>query len=104
MVAGTLTTELGAIDSARIGFLQDATGGDRDPPRRCAPDRRSRPVRRSRSSGTLGSYFSLRTLNVVAAAVAIDGDGGAADAARSDDRRARRSRSRALRITIGGAR
>jgi hypothetical protein len=68
-VSGTLTTGLGALDSGRIGFVQDATGGlairlDAALPA-ALPAGSVVEV-----TGTIGSYFSLRTLNVVADDVA----------------------------------
>nr|MBA2382295.1 lamin tail domain-containing protein [Chloroflexota bacterium] len=74
-VAGVLTTNLGAIDSARIGFVQDGTAGialrlDASLPT-TIPAGTIVDV-----EGTLGSYFNVRVLNVAGAAVTI---GGGAD-------------------------
>jgi len=71
-VAGTLTTALGAIDSARIGFLQDETGGIavRLDAALAVPIPAGTTLT---ATGSLGSYFSLRTLNVTASSVAAGG-------------------------------
>jgi hypothetical protein len=74
-IAGTLTTDLGAIDSARDGFVQDRTAGialrlDVANP---APIPAGTTVV---ADGTLGSYFSLRVVNVTAGTVAITGSAG----------------------------
>ena len=73
-IAGTLTTDLGAIDSGRIGFLQDATDGIAI---RLDASLAS-PIPAGASvvvDGVIGSYFSLRVVNVPAATVQIVGDG-----------------------------
>jgi len=65
-VAGVLTTELGAIDSARIGFVQDPTDGIAVRLDAALPT--TIPAGTSITiDGTLGSYFSLRVVNVTAA-------------------------------------
>jgi hypothetical protein len=71
-IAGTLTTPLGAIDSSRVGFVQDATGGIalRLDAALTTPLAAGVTVT---ATGSLGSYFSLRTLNVTAAAIGITG-------------------------------
>jgi outer membrane biosynthesis protein TonB len=71
-IAGTLTTPLGAIDSSRIGFVQDGTGGiavrlDAALPTPLAPGTAVTVT------GSLGSYFSLRTLNVASATIVVTG-------------------------------
>ncbi len=67
-VRGTLTTDLGAIESGRIGFIQDASGGLAV--RLDAALGVPLPAGTSvEISGSLGSYFSLRILNVEAATV-----------------------------------
>lgn len=71
-VAGTLTTDLGAIDSGRIGFLQDATDGI------AIRLDAALPVAIPAGStidvaGTLGSYFSLRVINIAGAAAQVTG-------------------------------
>ena len=64
-IDGTLTTALGAIDSARNGFVQDPTAGIaiRLDAALASP---YAPGTTVRATGTLGSYFSLRTLVVQA--------------------------------------
>ena len=71
-VGGTLTTDLGTIDSARIGFLQDATGAIAVRLDAALPT----PIPAGTTvevSGTLGGYFSLRTLNVAGSAIRLIG-------------------------------
>jgi len=71
-LVGTLTTDLGAIDSARIGFVQDATDGIAIRLDAALPV----PIPAGTSiavEGTLGSYFSLRVANVPASTVVILG-------------------------------
>jgi uncharacterized protein YdeI (BOF family) len=64
-VIGTLTTGLGVIDSGRIGFVQDASGGIAL--RLDAALATSLPAGTAvLAKGSLGSYFGLRTLNVSA--------------------------------------
>jgi hypothetical protein len=73
-VSGTLTTDLGALESGRIGFVQDATAGIAVRLDVALPQ----PVAAGTSvtlTGPLGSYFSLRVLSATAAGVAIDGTG-----------------------------
>jgi hypothetical protein len=73
-LVGTLTTDLGAIDSARIGFIQDATDGIAIR----LDAALSVPIQAGTSvavEGTLGSYFSLRVVNVAASAVELIGPG-----------------------------
>src|SRR5439155_25969880 len=71
-VAGTLTTDLGAIDSARIGFVQDASGGIA-----VRLDAALVPAIPAGTTvaitGTVGSYFSLRTVNTTAAGIVPTG-------------------------------
>jgi hypothetical protein len=69
---GTLTTDLGAIDTGRIGFVQDATDGIavRLDAALAAPIPAGTSVA---IEGVLGSYFSLRVINVPAAAIEIVG-------------------------------
>jgi hypothetical protein len=64
-VVGTLTTGLGVIDSGRIGFVQDASGGIalRLDAALATPLPAGTAVL---AKGSLGSYFGLRTLNVSA--------------------------------------
>jgi hypothetical protein len=71
-VTGTLTTDLGAIDSARIGFVQDGTDGIaiRLDATLAEPIPAGTVVA---IDGNLGSYFSLRVINVPAADVEIAG-------------------------------
>jgi hypothetical protein len=73
-LVGTLTTDLGAIDSARIGFIQDATDGIaiRLDAALAVPIPAGTSVA---VEGTLGSYFSLRVVNVAASAVELIGPG-----------------------------
>jgi outer membrane biosynthesis protein TonB len=69
-LVGTLTTNLGAIDSARTGFVQDATDGIAIRLDAALPV----PIAAGTSiavEGTLGSYFSLRVVNVPAATIEI---------------------------------
>jgi hypothetical protein len=67
-VRGTLTTALGAIETARIGFLQDATGGVAI--RLDAALGVPLPAGTSLEvTGPVGSYFSLRVMNVEAASI-----------------------------------
>jgi hypothetical protein len=69
-LVGTLTTNLGAIDSARTGFIQDATDGIAVRLDAALPV----PIAAGTSvsvEGTMGSYFSLRVVNVPAATVEI---------------------------------
>ena len=103
-IEGTLTTALGGLESARSGFVQDATGGialylD------AAFDVPLPAGTTVRATGTLDSRFSQRTLRVAAADVAVTGSGplpvavgastGAADgAARGTPAGARRHRDR----------
>ncbi|MEO5939876.1 MAG: lamin tail domain-containing protein, partial [Candidatus Limnocylindrales bacterium] len=71
-IAGTLTTDLGAIDSARIGFVQDGTDGIAvrlDAALGAAIPAGSSIV----VDGTLGSYFSLRVVSAPEAAIQILG-------------------------------
>jgi hypothetical protein len=60
-IEGTLTTALGAIDAARDGFVQDSTAGIaiRLDAALVTP---YPPGTTVTATGTLGSYFSLRTL------------------------------------------
>ena len=62
-ITGTLTTPLGAIDSARIGFAQDETAGIalRLDAALISPFPAGLPIE---VSGTVGSYFGLRVVNV----------------------------------------
>ncbi|HEX5824818.1 MAG TPA: lamin tail domain-containing protein [Candidatus Limnocylindrales bacterium] len=74
-IAGTLTTALAAIDSGRNGFVQDATGGiairlDAALP---MPFPAGTTVT---ATGSVGSYFSLRTLNVASLAIVVTGTAG----------------------------
>ena len=71
-VRGTLTTQLGSIESGRIGFIQDATGGIaiRLDAALGAPIPAGTVVE---ATGTLDSYFSLRTLEVDGATVVVLG-------------------------------
>ncbi|HET9344223.1 MAG TPA: lamin tail domain-containing protein [Candidatus Limnocylindrales bacterium] len=73
-VRGTLTTALGAIESGRIGFVQDSSGGIaiRLDAALSAPLEAGTVVE---VRGALASYFSLRVLNVPPAAIVIDGTG-----------------------------
>jgi len=67
-VSGTLTTGLGGLDSGRIGFVQDGTGGIAL--RLDAALATPLPAGTSiLATGSLGSYFGLRTLNVSADSV-----------------------------------
>jgi hypothetical protein len=69
-IAGTLTTDLGAIDSARNGFVQDATGGIAL--RLDAALTTAIPAGTTvTATGALGSYFSLRVVTVTAASIEI---------------------------------
>jgi outer membrane biosynthesis protein TonB len=74
-IAGTLTTALGAIDSSRIGFVQDATGGIgiRLDAALTTPLAAGTTVT---VTGSIGSYFSLKTLNVSSSAIVVTGSGG----------------------------
>ena len=71
-VAGTLTTDLGALDAARVGFLQDATGGIA-----LRLDAAFANVLAVGSSiaveGVVGSYFSLRVVNVAGSTIEVVG-------------------------------
>ncbi|HET7702082.1 MAG TPA: hypothetical protein VFK35_01685 [Candidatus Limnocylindrales bacterium] len=72
-ITGTLTTDLGVIDGGRIGFLQDATAGiavrlDAALPL-MIPAGTTLTV-----EGTLGSYFSLRLLNIPGSAILVAGE------------------------------
>jgi outer membrane biosynthesis protein TonB len=71
-IAGILTTPLGAIDSSRVGFVQDGTAGIalRLDAALTTPLAAGSTVT---ATGSLGSYFSLRTLNLTAASIAITG-------------------------------
>jgi hypothetical protein len=62
-ISGTLTTDLGSIESARIGFVQDATAGIalRLDAALLSPFPAGLPIE---VTGTLGSFFSLRILNI----------------------------------------
>jgi hypothetical protein len=73
-VSGVLTTDLGAIDSGRIGFVQDATGGIavRLGAARVQPVPAGTIVT---VTGSLGGYFSLRVLNAEDAVPAVDEPG-----------------------------
>lgn len=67
-LVGTLTTDLGAIDSARIGFVQDGTDGIAIRLDAALPI----PIPAGTTvavQGTLGTYFSLRIVNVPGVAV-----------------------------------
>jgi hypothetical protein len=67
-VRGTLTTALGAIESGRVGFVQDETGGIAV--RLDAELAVALPAGTSvEVTGSIGSYFSLRTLNTDAASI-----------------------------------
>ncbi len=71
-IAGVLTTDLGAIDGGRIGFVQDSTGGiairlD------AAPAVAIPAGTIVRIGGTLGGYFSLRVVNTTVASVELGG-------------------------------
>ena len=68
-ITGVLTTDLGAIDAARNGFVQDETGGIaiRLDAAFVTPVPAGTTVT---VDGSLGSYFSLRVLNVPTASVA----------------------------------
>jgi hypothetical protein len=71
-IRGTLTTGLGALESGRIGFVQDATGGIAirlDAALAVALDAGSVVE----VSGTLSSYFSLRVLATPVDSIAILG-------------------------------
>jgi hypothetical protein len=71
-ITGVLTTDLGAIDSGRNGFVQDATAGIAlrlDAPLDAAIPAGSTVI----VDGTLGSYFSLRVVSVTAASVTVTG-------------------------------
>ncbi len=71
-VAGVLTTDLGAIDSARVGFVQDVTGGIAV--RLDTAIEAPIPAGSSVTvTGTLGGYFNLRVLNVAAASITVGG-------------------------------
>ena len=71
-IAGTLTTDLGAIDAARNGFVQDATGGIAL--RLDAALAQPLPAGSTVVvDGTLGSYFSLRVVLTSAPAIAVTG-------------------------------
>jgi outer membrane biosynthesis protein TonB len=73
-IEGTLTTDLGALDSGRIGFVQDVTDGIAlrlDAAGAGLPTVGTTVV----ADGTLGSYFSLRVLNVTATTVTTTGIG-----------------------------
>jgi hypothetical protein len=77
-IAGVLTTALGAIDSARNGFVQDGTAGiavrlDAALP---VPFAAGTTVV---ADGTLGSYFSLRVVTVTSAKVVVTGSAGLPD-------------------------
>ena len=71
-IEGTLTTALGAIDSARDGFVQDSTAGIaiRLDAALATP---YAPGTTVTATGTLGSYFSLRTLVVKASDITPTG-------------------------------
>jgi len=71
---GTLTTDLGAIDSGRIGFVQDMTDGIaiRLDAALAVPIPAGTSVD---VEGVLGSYFSLRVINVPATDIATLGAG-----------------------------
>ena len=73
-LAGMLTTDLGAIDSARIGFIQDGTDGIaiRLGAALAAPIPAGRSIT---INGTLGSYFSLRVVNIDMATIEVGGQG-----------------------------
>jgi hypothetical protein len=78
-VAGTTTTALGAIDAGRIGFVQDATAGIAI--RLDVALVPSLPAGTAVTfDGTVGSYFSLRVLNVAAMSVAAAGPEALPDA------------------------
>src|SRR6478752_6384398 len=73
-VSGVLTTDLGGIDSGRVGFVQDATGGIAV---RLAAAR-VQPVPAGMIvtvTGSLGAYFSLRVLNAEDAVPEVDEPG-----------------------------
>ncbi|HET7031402.1 MAG TPA: OB-fold nucleic acid binding domain-containing protein [Candidatus Limnocylindrales bacterium] len=73
-ISGTLTTDLGEIDSARTGFVQDVTGGIAlrlDASLDVPLPRGSVIV----ATGALGSYFSLRTISVSASSITVTGAG-----------------------------
>jgi outer membrane biosynthesis protein TonB len=73
-VAGTLTTELGALESGRIGFLQDGTGGIAV--RLDAALGLPLPAGSVVTvTGSHGSYFSLDVLNTTGGDVVISGAG-----------------------------
>ena len=98
-IEGILTTALGALESARSGFVQDASGGialylD------AAFDVPLPAGTTVRATGTLDSRFSQRTLRVAAADVVITGSAPLPAAARGLDRRGHR----AARGTAAGAR
>ncbi len=99
-VSGTLTTDLGAIDSARIGFLQDATGAIavRLDAALLAPISAGTTIE---VTGTLGSYFSLRTLNVAGAAIHMTGTAALPEALGATTGGASEPLE-ALRLTISG--
>ena len=71
-IEGTLTTALGAIDSARDGFVQDLTAGIaiRLEAALATP---YTPGTTVTATGTIGSYFSLRTLVVKASDITPTG-------------------------------
>ncbi|MFL5725091.1 MAG: lamin tail domain-containing protein [Chloroflexota bacterium] len=73
-IRATLTTALGAIDSARNGFAQDSTGGMaiRLGAALAVPIEAGSVVE---VTGTLSSYFSLRVLAADADAVIVEGTG-----------------------------
>lgn len=73
-IAGTLTTDLGTIDSGRIGFVQDGTDGIalRLDTALAVPIPAGTTVE---LTGTLGSYFSLRIVNVSAATITVGSSG-----------------------------
>ena len=71
-MSGILTTDLGELESNRMGFVQDGTGGIAI--RLDAALVTTIPAGTAiEVSGTLGTYFSLRTLNATAATLVVAG-------------------------------
>ena len=72
-IEGTLTTSLGAIDSARNGFVEDSSAGIaiRLDTALASP---LSPGTTVTATGTLGSYFSLRTIAVQTTSVVETGN------------------------------
>ncbi|TAL09695.1 MAG: lamin tail domain-containing protein, partial [Chloroflexota bacterium] len=80
IIEGTLTTDLGALESGRAGFVQDATGGiaiylDAAP---AAPIPAATVVR---LVGTIDERYAARTLRVTVATVEVIGAAALPDAA-----------------------